>query len=78
MPVSTFENHRLEGKSTFGDPFLDSGVVSLDSKQKELTAKLHDDILKADIGRDQEGKTTDGIAFEVQHSSLLIIYYSRA
>ena len=25
--VSTFENHCLEGKFTFGDAFLDSGVV---------------------------------------------------
>ena len=27
MPVSTFENHCLGGELTFGDPFLDSGVV---------------------------------------------------
>ena len=27
MAVLTFENHCLEGKLTFGDPFLDSGVV---------------------------------------------------
>ena len=27
MPVSTFENHCREGKLTFDDPFLDSGVV---------------------------------------------------
>ena len=27
MPVSTIENHCLEEKLTFGDPFLDSGVV---------------------------------------------------
>ena len=26
VPVSTFENHCLEGKLPFGDPFLDSGV----------------------------------------------------
>ena len=25
--VGTFENHCLEGKLTFGDPFFDSGVV---------------------------------------------------
>ena len=25
--ISTFENHFLEGKLTFGDPLLDSGVV---------------------------------------------------
>ena len=27
MPVSTLEIQCLEGKLTFGDPFLDSGVV---------------------------------------------------
>ena len=27
MPVSTLENHCLEGNLTFGDPFLDSSVA---------------------------------------------------
>ena len=27
LALSTFETHCLEGKFTFGDPFLDSGVV---------------------------------------------------
>ena len=31
QPVAllTFKNHCLDGKLTFGDPFLDSGVVGL-------------------------------------------------
>ena len=27
--MSTFKNHCIEGKLTFGDPFLDSGVVGI-------------------------------------------------
>ena len=29
MPVSTFQNHCLEDKWTFGDPFLESGVEAV-------------------------------------------------
>ena len=28
LAVSTFENHCLEGKLTFGDPFFDSGTAA--------------------------------------------------
>ena len=36
MPVFTFENHCLEGKLTFGDPFLDSGVVGPQNHRPQL------------------------------------------
>ena len=29
LALSTFEDHCLEGKLTFGDPLLDSGVVGV-------------------------------------------------
>ena len=36
--ISTSENHWLEGKLTFGDPFSDSGVGGV--RVKELRYKL--------------------------------------
>ena len=38
MPVSTFENLCLEGKLTFGDPFLDSGMAGPPSGVNLITA----------------------------------------
>ena len=32
--ISTFENHCLEGKLAFGDPFLDSGVGLVGGRAK--------------------------------------------
>ena len=37
MPVFTIENHCLEGKLTFDDPLLDSGVVQVDDCGHALT-----------------------------------------
>ena len=34
VPVSAFENHCLEGKLTFGDPFLVSDVVAEDTLEE--------------------------------------------
>ena len=40
MPVSTFETHCLEGKLTFGDPFVDSGVVHSTPPGKECIIRI--------------------------------------